>query len=115
VPCPKRKKLEASHGKHGGLVSRSVPSWLPDGAAELLDDVVGEVLEYVQCCNHLVIVEGSAAPWLERRTRLNMSTVVLRILALRGAASSHGSSSLSLSSSWMVDSSESMPLSRQAC
>ncbi len=26
--------------------------------AELLDDVVGEVLECIQCCDHLVIVEG---------------------------------------------------------
>ncbi len=58
MPCPKCKKLEATHGKLGDLVSRSVPSWLPDGTAELLDDVVGEVLEYVQGCNHLVIVEG---------------------------------------------------------
>jgi hypothetical protein len=42
----------------GDLVSRSVSSWLPDGTAELLDDVVGEVSEYIQGCNHLVIVEG---------------------------------------------------------
>ncbi len=39
-------------------MSRYVPSWLPDGTAELLDDVVSEVLECIQCCDHLVIVEG---------------------------------------------------------
>ncbi len=58
MPCPKRKKLEVSHGKHGDLVSWSVPSQLPDGTAELLDDVISEVWEYIQGCNHLVIVEG---------------------------------------------------------
>ncbi len=58
MPCPKRKKLEVSHGKLGDLVSWSVPSRLPDGTAELLDDVISEVLEYIQGCNHLVIVEG---------------------------------------------------------
>ncbi len=39
-------------------MTRSAPPWLPDGTAELLDDVVGEVLEYIQSCHHLVIVEG---------------------------------------------------------
>ncbi len=39
-------------------MTRSVLPWLPDGTAELLDDVVGEVLEYIQSCHHLVIVEG---------------------------------------------------------
>ncbi len=39
-------------------MSRSVPSWLPDGRAELLDDVVSEVLEHIQSCHHLVVVEG---------------------------------------------------------
>jgi hypothetical protein len=48
VPCPKHKKLEVSHGKLGDLVSWSVPSRLPYGTAELLDDVVGEVTEYIQ-------------------------------------------------------------------
>jgi hypothetical protein len=70
VPCPKRKKLEASHGKIGDLVSRSVPSWLPDGTAELLDDVVGEVLKYVQGCNHLVIVEGFCHPLAKKKDLL---------------------------------------------
>ncbi len=37
VPCPKGKKLEASHGKLGDLVSRYIPSGLSDGMAELLD------------------------------------------------------------------------------
>jgi hypothetical protein len=58
VPCPKGKKLKASHRKLGDLVFRYVPSWLPDGTAELLDDVVSEVSECIQCCDHLVIVEG---------------------------------------------------------
>ncbi len=60
--CPKRKKFEVSHGKLGDLVSRSISSWLPDGMAELLDDVVGEDLEYVQGRNHLVIIEGFRRP-----------------------------------------------------
>jgi hypothetical protein len=42
----------------GDLVSRYVPSWLPDGTAELLDDVVSEVSECIQCSDHSVIVEG---------------------------------------------------------
>ncbi len=58
MPCPKGKKLEASHGKLEDLVSRYIPSWLPDGTAELLDDVVSEVLECIQCCDCLVVVEG---------------------------------------------------------
>jgi hypothetical protein len=28
------------------------PSWLPDGTAELLDDVNSEVLECIQCGDH---------------------------------------------------------------
>jgi hypothetical protein len=47
-PAQKGKKLKESHGKLGDLVSSNVPSWLPDGMAELLDDVVGEVSKYVQ-------------------------------------------------------------------
>ncbi len=58
MPCPKGKKLKASHEKLEDLVSRYIPSWLPDGMAELLDDVVSEVSECIQCCDHLVIVEG---------------------------------------------------------
>ncbi len=58
MPCPKGKKLKASHRKLGDLVSRYVPSWLSDGMAELLDDVVSEVLEYIQGDDHLVVMEG---------------------------------------------------------
>jgi hypothetical protein len=58
VPCPKGKKLEASHGKLGDLVSGYVSSRLLDGMAELLDDVVSEVLKYIQGGNHLVVIEG---------------------------------------------------------
>ncbi len=39
-------------------MTRSIPPWLPDGTAELLDDVVSEVLEYIQSRHHLVVVEG---------------------------------------------------------
>ncbi len=39
-------------------MSRYVPSWLPDCTAELLDDVVSEVSECIQCGDHLIIVEG---------------------------------------------------------
>jgi hypothetical protein len=38
-------------------VSRYIPSWLPDGTAKLLDDVVCEVSECIQCSDHLVVVE----------------------------------------------------------
>ncbi len=38
-------------------MTRSVPPWLPDGTAELHDDVVGEVSEYIQSRHHLVIIE----------------------------------------------------------
>ncbi len=70
MPCPKCKKLEVSHGKLGDLVSRSIPSWLPDGTAELLDDVIGEVSEYIQGCNHLVIVEGFRCSLAEKKDSL---------------------------------------------
>ncbi len=39
-------------------MSRSVPPWLPDGLAELLDNVVGKISEHIQSCHHLVVVEG---------------------------------------------------------
>jgi hypothetical protein len=70
VPCPKRKKLEASHGKLGDLVSWSVPSQLPDGTAELLDDVISEASEYIQGCNHLVIIEGFRCSLAEKKDSL---------------------------------------------
>ena len=47
-------------------MSRSVPPWLPDGTAELLDDVVGEVLEYIQSCHHLVVVERFCRSLVEK-------------------------------------------------
>jgi hypothetical protein len=59
-----------SHGKLGDLVSRYVPSWLPDGTAELLDDVVSEVLECIQCCDHLVVVEGFGRSLAEEKDSL---------------------------------------------
>jgi hypothetical protein len=108
VPCLIRKKLEASHGKLGDLVSRSVPSWFPDGTAELLDDVIGEVLEYVQGRNHLVIVEGfHRRPLAKNKDLLEHVNGGLTDPSSRGAASFRGSSSSSLSSSWTVNLSES--------
>ncbi len=70
MPCSECKKLEAGHGKLGDLVSRSVPSWLPDGMAELLDDVVGEVSEYIQSRHHLVVVEGFSRPLAKKEYTL---------------------------------------------
>ncbi len=70
MPCPKRKKLEASHRKLRDLVFWSVPSQLPDGAAELLDDVISEVSEYIQGRNHLVIVEGFCHSLAEKKDSL---------------------------------------------
>jgi hypothetical protein len=46
------------------------PPWLPDGTAELLDDVVGEVSEYIQSRYHLVIVEGSRCSLAEKKDTL---------------------------------------------
>jgi hypothetical protein len=66
VPCSECKKLVAGHGELGDLVSRSIPSWLPDGMAELLDDIIGEVLEYIQSRHHLVVVEGFHCPLAKR-------------------------------------------------
>jgi hypothetical protein len=65
------QKLEVSHRKLGDLVSRSVLSRLPDGTAELLDDVISEVWdEYIQGCNHLVIVDGFCHSWAEKKDLL---------------------------------------------
>ncbi len=64
------QKVEASHGKLGDLVSWSVPSRLPDGMAELLDDVISEISEYIQGCNHLVIVEGFRRSLAEKKDLL---------------------------------------------
>ncbi len=53
------------------MVSRYVHSWLPDGTAELLDeDVVSEVLECIQCCDHLVVVEGFRRSLAEEKDSL---------------------------------------------
>ncbi len=86
MPCLKRKKLEASHGKLGDLVSRSVPPWLPDGTAELLDDVISEVLEYIQGRNHLVIVEGFRHSWAEKKDLLEHVNSGLADPSLEGSS-----------------------------
>ncbi len=70
MPCPKCKKLEASHRKLGDLVSRYVPSWLPDGTAELLDDVVSKVSKYIQGDDHLVVLEGYCHSLAEEKDSL---------------------------------------------
>jgi hypothetical protein len=51
-------------------VSRSIPPWLPDGTAELLDDVISEVLEHIQSRHHLVIVEGFCHSLAEEKDML---------------------------------------------
>jgi hypothetical protein len=51
-------------------VSRYVPSWLPDGTAELIDDVICEVLECIQCGDHLVIVQGFCHSLAEEKDSL---------------------------------------------
>ena len=51
-------------------MTRSVPPWLPDGTAELLDDVVGEVLECIQSRHHLVVVEGFRRSLAEEKDML---------------------------------------------
>jgi hypothetical protein len=56
VPCPKGKKLEASHRKLRDLVSGYVSSRLLDGTVELLDDIVSEVSKYIQGGDDLVDV-----------------------------------------------------------
>jgi hypothetical protein len=51
-------------------VSRSISPWLPYGTAELLDDVVSEVSEYIQSRHHLVIVEGFRCSLAEKKDSL---------------------------------------------
>ncbi len=51
-------------------MSRSVPPWLPDGTAELLDDVVGEVSEHIQSHHHLVVIEGFCCSLAEKKDTL---------------------------------------------
>jgi hypothetical protein len=61
---------KVGHGKLGDLLTRSVHPWLPDGMAELLDDVIGEVSEYIQSRHHLVIVEGFRQSLAEEKDTL---------------------------------------------
>jgi hypothetical protein len=77
VPCPKGKELEASHRKLQDLVSRYVPSWLSDGMAVLLDDVIGEVSKYIQGCDYLVVVEGYHHSLAEEKDSLEHVNCVL--------------------------------------
>ncbi len=51
-------------------MSSYVPSWLPDVTAELLNDVVSEALECIQCSDHLVIVEGFCYSLAEEKDSL---------------------------------------------
>jgi hypothetical protein len=87
VPCLKGKKLEMSHGKLEDLVSTYVPSWLPDGTAELLDDVVSEVLECIQGDDHLVVIKGSCHSLAKEKDSLKHVDCVLAILVLTRAGS----------------------------
>jgi hypothetical protein len=84
VPCPKHKKLEVSHGKLGDLVSWSVPSRLPDGRAEILDDVISEVSEYIQGC--LVIIEGFRCSLAEKKDLLEHVNGGLANPSLKGSS-----------------------------
>ncbi len=84
MPCLERKKLEAGHRKLGDLVSRSVPPWLPDGTAELLDDVVSEVSKYIQSRHHLVIVEGFHHPLAKKKDLLEHANSGLADPSLKG-------------------------------
>ncbi len=51
-------------------MSRSIPPWLPDGMAELLDDVVGEFSEHIQSYHHLVVVESFRHSLAEKKDTL---------------------------------------------
>jgi hypothetical protein len=77
VPCPRGKELEASHGKLGDFVSRYIPSWLPNGTAELLDDVLGEFSKYIEGGDHLVIIEGICCSLAEEKDSLEHVDCVL--------------------------------------
>ncbi len=67
-------------------MSWSVPSWLPYGMAELLDDVVGEVTEYIQGHNHLVIVEGFRRSLAEKKDSLEHVNRGLADPSLKGSS-----------------------------
>ncbi len=86
MPCPKRKKLKASHRKLGDLVSWSIPSQLSYGMAELLDDVVSEVTEYIQGHDHLVIVEGFPRSLAEKKDSLEHVNGGLADPCLKGSS-----------------------------
>jgi hypothetical protein len=61
------------------------PPWLPDGTAELLDDVIGEVLEYLQSCHHLVVVEGFRHSLAEKKDTLEYVNCGLADPGLEGS------------------------------
>jgi hypothetical protein len=67
-------------------VSWSVPSWLPDGTAELLDDVISEVSEHIQGRNHLVIVEGFRCSSAEKKDSLEHVNSGLVDPSLKGSS-----------------------------
>ncbi len=67
-------------------MSWSVPSQLPDGTAELLDDVIGEVSEYIQGRNHLVIVEGFRRSLAEKKDSLEHVNGGLADPSLKGSS-----------------------------
>jgi hypothetical protein len=58
-------------------MSGYVPSWLPDGTAELLDDVIGEVLKYIKGGDHLVVIEGFRRSMAEEKYSLEHADCVL--------------------------------------
>ncbi len=55
--------------------------------AELLDDVVSEVSECIQCGDQLVVVEGFCRSLAEEKDSLEHPTVVLQIHVSRKAGS----------------------------
>ncbi len=77
VSYPKGKKLDASHRKLGDLVSGYIPSRLLDGTAELLDDIVSEVLKYIQGGDHLVVIEGYPNSLAEEKNSLEHIDCIL--------------------------------------
>jgi hypothetical protein len=92
-------------------MSRYVPSWLPDGTAELLDVVVSEVSKYIQGGDHLVIVEGYRRSLAEEKDSLehvhcvlansclDESQFPLRVSTSSASSSSSSSSTVNLSES----------------
>ncbi len=70
----------------GDLVSRSLPFQLPDGTADFLDDVISEVLEYIQGHKHLSIVEGSRCSLAEKKDSLEQFNGGLVDPSLKGSS-----------------------------